>query len=376
MSVKAPARPPQPTPAPSPERPLTPIPKKWKTPAIITGPILATLAILGMYLGIKAAYGGFGHYYQLSMTIPRASQMLQVGSDVRMRGVVVGKVSTIKLVHREVELTLQMKKDHRVPTSAEAFVTLKTLLGAKFIDLRFDHYGGPFLSDGARIRESRVGPELEDALADGVNVLQAIHPEDLATVVSTLAQAAQGHGADVARGLKANSDLSQLFASTLSPQLKALHDFNVIFGALKDKGVDLNNLADAVNQGVPVYDSPQAQRDLRAALEAVVPFANNLADLLIINRADWDRMISSGDTVLGTVAAHSAGLQRLVYGLYQYVFKLSPQPFMNVGDGSGSAGFAAIIGGGGPPTLPKEICDALRQVDPALASATPLCGGA
>jgi phospholipid/cholesterol/gamma-HCH transport system substrate-binding protein len=376
MSVKAPPRQPQPHPAPSGERPLIPIPKKWKTPAIITGPILATLAILGMYLGIKAAYGGFGHYYQLNMTLPRATQMLQIGSDVRMRGVVVGKVSTIKLAHRQVEFTLQMKKDYRVPTSAEAFVTLKTLLGAKFVDLRFDHYGAPFLSNGARIRESHVGPELEDALADGVDVLQAIRPEDLATVVSTLAQAAAGHGADVARGLKANSDLSQLFASTLSPQLKALHDFNVIFGALKDKGVDLNNLADAVNQGVPVYDSPQAQRDLRAALEAVVPFANNLADLLLINRADWDRMISSGDTVLGTVAAHSAGLQRLVYGLYQYVFKLSPPTFNNVGDGSGSAGFAAIIGGGGPPTLPTEICDALRKISPDLANATPLCGGA
>jgi phospholipid/cholesterol/gamma-HCH transport system substrate-binding protein len=376
MSVKAPPRPPQPSPAPAPDRPLIPIPKKWKTPAIITGPILATLVILGMYQGIKAAYGGFGHYYQLSMTLPRASQMLQVGSDVRMRGVIVGKVTDIRLVHREVELTLQMKKDYRVPTSAEAFVTLKTLLGAKFVDLRFDRYGGPFLSDGARIRETHVGPELEDALADGVNVLQAIHPDDLATVVSTLAQAAAGHGTDVARGLKANSDLSQLFASTLSPQLKALHDFNVIFGALKDKGVDLNNLADAVNQGVPVYDSPQAQRNLRAALQAIVPFANNLADLLIINRADWDRMISSGDTVLGTVAAHSAGLQRLVYGLYQYVFKLSPRPFMNVGDGSGSAGFAAIVGGDGPPTLPAQICDALRSIDPRLASSTPLCGGA
>jgi phospholipid/cholesterol/gamma-HCH transport system substrate-binding protein len=375
MSVKAPPRPPQPTPAPSPDRPLIPVPKKWKTPAIITGPILAALAILGMYLGIKAAYGGFGHYYRVSMTLPRATQMLQVGSDVRMRGVVVGEVSQIRLVHRQVELTLQMKKDYRVPSSAEAFVTLKTLLGAKYVDLRFDRYAGPFLSDGARIRQSHVGPELEDALADGVSVLQAIRPDDLATVVGTLAQAATGHGQDVARGLEANSDLSQLFASTLDPQLKALHDFNVIFGALKDKGVDLNNLADAVNQGVPVYDSPQAQRDLRAALEAIVPFANNFADLLLINRADWDRMISSGDTVLGTVAAHAPGLRRLVYGLYQYVFKLSPSPFTEpTNDGSGSAGFAAIIGGGEHPNLQQEICTAIANI-PGFPP-TPLCGGA
>jgi virulence factor Mce-like protein len=370
MSVKAPPRTPQPAPAP-PER-LIPVPKKWKTPALITGPIIAALAILGMYLGIKAAYGGFGHYYKLNLELPRAGEMMQVGSDVRMRGVVVGKVSTIKLVNREVVLTLQMEQRYRVPSSAEAFVTLKTLLGAKFVDLRFDTYGGPFLHDGSRIRTGHIGPELEDALADGVNVLQAIRPNDLATVVSTLAQAASGHGDDVARGLKANSDLSQLFASTLSPQLKALHDFNVIFGALKDKGVDLNNLADAMNQGVPVYDSPQAQKALEQALDAIVPFSNNLADLLIINRADWDRMISSGDTVLGTIAAHDTGLRRLVYGLYQYVFKLSPPPFDNVGDGSGSAGFAAIIGGENQHGGINAICYAF-PID--VRNQIPLCNG-
>jgi phospholipid/cholesterol/gamma-HCH transport system substrate-binding protein len=366
VSVQAP---PRPAPSEQPERPLIPVPKKRKTPALITGPIVAALVIFGMYLGIKWAYGGFRHYYPLSVEFPRAGQMLAVGSDVRMRGVVVGKVSEIHLVRRQVEVTLQMDRRYRVPSSAEAFVSLKTLLGAKFIDLRVATYHAPFLKAGSQIKNGQVGPELEDALADGVNVLNAIRPNDLGTVVETLAQAARGHGDDVARGLKANSDLSTLFASTLQPQLKSLHDFNVIFGALKSKGVDLNNLADAVNQGVPVYDSPQAERYLQQALEAVTPFANNLADLLILNRADWDRMITSGDTVLGTIAAHSAGLHDLLIGLGRYVFKLSPLPFMNVGDGSGSAGFAAIVFGSDNPIA--IICDAL----PTELKTIPLCVG-
>jgi virulence factor Mce-like protein len=373
MSIKAPPRPPQPSPAPAPDRPLIPIPKKWRTPALITGPMIVALVILGMYLGIKWAYGGFGHYYSLTLEVPRAGQMTEVGTDVRMHGVVVGKVSDIELVNRNVVFTLQMERRYLVPRSAEAFVSLKTLLGAKFVDLRFPAYHGPFLRDGGHVRSGQVGPELEDALADGVNVLQAIHPDDLATVVSTLARAARGHGEDVARGLKANSDLSELFANTLSPQLKALHDFNVIFGALRDKGVDLNRLADAVNEGVPVYDSPQAERYLQSALDALVPFSNNLADLLIINRADWDKMISSGDTVLGTIAAHSPGLRDLVVGLSRYVFKLSPPPFDVPGsDGSGAAGFAALVGGDQGEAGITVLCFALPQ---ELQNVVPLCNG-
>src|ERR671937_696449 len=96
---------PRPAPSAQPERPLIPIPKKWKTPALITGPIIAALTILAMYLGIKWAYGGFRHTYPLTVELPRAGQMLEVGSDVRMRGVIVGKVSEIHLVDRTVQVT-------------------------------------------------------------------------------------------------------------------------------------------------------------------------------------------------------------------------------------------------------------------------------
>src|SRR5207245_694092 len=139
-------------PRPAPPSPRHYLPKR-RVPALIAGPLIVALVVGGLALGIKAAYGGFGHYYSLTVHLPRAAQ---------------------------------------------------------------------------------VGPELEDAIADGVNVLDAIRPGDAATVVSTLAQAARGHGQDVARGLQANSDLAQLFASTLDPQLQALHDFDVVFGALKD----------------------------------------------------------------------------------------------------------------------------------------------
>src|SRR5205823_6165949 len=103
------------------------------------------------------------------------------------------------------------------------------------------------------------------------------------------------HGEDVARNIESNAQLSTIFASTLSPQLRALRDFDVIFLALKSKAIDLNRLADMVNQGAPVYASPRAHRLLDEALKAVTPFAQNLADLLIYQKGDWDRMMNAGE---------------------------------------------------------------------------------
>src|SRR5439155_5997322 len=102
----------------------------------------------------------------LSMDVPRAGQQLLVGSDVRLHGVVVGHVESIRLVDRQARITLKIESRYRVPASADAVVSLKTLLGAKYIDLRVPSVSGPYLAAGATIRSAQVGPELEDALQD------------------------------------------------------------------------------------------------------------------------------------------------------------------------------------------------------------------
>ncbi|MFN2589795.1 MAG: MlaD family protein [Actinomycetota bacterium] len=332
---------------------------------------MVTAALAVLYAGLRWAYGGFGDYYYLSVDLPRASQQLQVGSDVRMSGVIVGQVSSIRLVDRHVRVRLQIDRQYRVPAGSEASVDLTTLLGAKFINLNFSSYSGPFLADGDRITRSHVGPELEDALADGVSVFDAIRPEDLATIVSELATGARGHGEDVARGIDANVELTRLFAKTLDPQLESLNDLSAVFGALRGSGADLNRLAEAMNEGVPVYASEAAQRELDRALRALVPFADNLADLLVLNRADWDRMISGGDKVLGAIADRPDDLRRLVLGLYQYVFKLGGDPHYR-NNGSADAGFVNFIGGNDPEETRNQFCGALP---PEIREIVPICGG-
>jgi len=60
--------------------------KRPHVPAWIIGPVV--LAAIGalVYLGVKNSYGGFDKTYNLTMTLPRAGQQLQEGSDVRLRG--------------------------------------------------------------------------------------------------------------------------------------------------------------------------------------------------------------------------------------------------------------------------------------------------
>jgi virulence factor Mce-like protein len=301
--------------------------------------------VVGSALLVKYRYGHFDDFYYVTTDMPRATQLLRTGSDVRMSGVVIGSVSDIQLVEREVQLTLQIEPQYRVPASSEAVVELKTLLGDKFVDLRYESYRPPFLQDGGSV-EGSVGPELEEVLQSGVEVLESINPDDLATIIGELATGARGHGEDVARGLDANAELSGLFARTLDSQLRGLRDFRLLFDMLKTRALDLNELAEAVNQGVPVYASERAHQDMIRVLDALVPMANHFADLLIFDEDAWDRMMDRGDLVLQTIAERPDGLHDLIHGIYRYVFKLGgPPPVAPDGSGRRMAPFANFFGG-------------------------------
>ncbi len=336
----------------------------------VGGLLFLALVSAGVYYSVSYAYGAFGDYYYLTADLDRAGQQLKVNADVRVRGVKVGKVSGIDLVDRRARLTLEIEDDYQIPKAAEAVISLKTPLGAKYIDMQFDpDTSGPFFADGDIVANARIGPELEDLLEDGVHVLDAIDPDDAANLITELARASRGHGVDVDRGFEANSDLSELFANTLDPQIEALRDFETLFGELKKKGVDLNRLADAINEGVPVYASEEAQRNLDRALRAVVPFSRDLRDLLVLDRESWDELYRTQEIVLGTIARNPEGLRDLVHGLYRYVYKLG-QPiddFFLLPDHSAGAGFTNFIGGdeegGGEPGSGeiKQVCKAFPK---------------
>ena len=75
----------------------------------IVGPVLVAVLAAGMYFGLKARYGDYGHYTYAKVDLPRAGQLVHTGTDVRLRGVVIGSVSDIQLVGRDAQLTLRSR---------------------------------------------------------------------------------------------------------------------------------------------------------------------------------------------------------------------------------------------------------------------------
>src|SRR5438105_5602165 len=245
--------------------------------------LFASLTVFGVYLGS----GKLSPKYRLRARFTTAGQGLQNGSDVKIHGINVGLVTTVHLVNGEAEVHMALHQGENVPTNSSATIRPKTLFGEKFVDIDPgpNEAKGPFLKNNGYIKQTTGGFELEQVLTDLYPILQAVRPEDITTLLDTLAQAGQGlapqinrqiaafqqlpdinvaHDADTRELLDLQPKLSYSRANRAPDLVSAARDLNVALPDLNARGDELSTVLDQASR---------LSTDLAELLEANRPFS-------------------------------------------------------------------------------------------------------
>ncbi|MEE4544202.1 MCE family protein [Streptomyces sp. V4-01] len=152
---------------------------------------------------------------------------MHLGADVKVRGVVVGRVESIHADGAGARLTLALDPGqlHRIPAGVTAQMLPTTLFGARFVALvppAGATPGGPTLAAHAVIPQDRSGDavELQQVLDHVMPLLTAVQPQKLAATLDAVATALDG------RGTQLGTTLVQLdgYLRRLNPELPALND--------------------------------------------------------------------------------------------------------------------------------------------------------
>ncbi|GAA2583216.1 MCE family protein [Actinomadura fulvescens] len=97
-----------------------------------------------------------------------------VGSDVRVLGVKVGTIESVKPEPSRVKVTLKVDESVEIPANAGALVIAPSVVADRYIQLTPAYTGGPRLADGAVIPGERTGTPVEiDTLYGTVKKLAA-----------------------------------------------------------------------------------------------------------------------------------------------------------------------------------------------------------
>jgi phospholipid/cholesterol/gamma-HCH transport system substrate-binding protein len=195
--------------------------------------VVVVLATTVLALTIANAQGGRVHSYKARFT--DASGLLP-DDDVRIAGVVVGRVQDVRIVDRnQAEVTFGVAAGQPVPASAEAVINYRNLVGQRY--LQIETGTGPVgerLEPGATIPVQRTrGPLNLTVLFNGFRPLfTALDPEQVNTLSFEIVQTLQGQGGTVRSLLAATSSLTDTVADRDEVVGQVVDNLTVVLGTL------------------------------------------------------------------------------------------------------------------------------------------------
>lgn len=277
--------------------------------------VIALLLIAAFGYGLWLFLSGrFKPGFEVEATFARAGQLLRSGSDVKLRGVLVGSVSDIEVARSgKATITMLIFPDQEIPANVGAAIRAKTLFGEKFIELRQPEEMAPEnLSEGDSIPESRTIPpfEVETILEKGVPVLNAIDPEAFGASLHALAEGFVGNEEALRRATLSSEKLLTETERTLPNLERNLVHLKNFAAALDETDDDFLKALDGLSAvGEAIRSNPEA---LRATVSGLVPLATDLGDILTARERDLADIAGKGRAVLEEVGKRATNLPNIV----------------------------------------------------------------
>ncbi|WP_213576053.1 MCE family protein [Rhodococcus sp. USK13] len=163
----------------------------------LLGMCLIVLMAIATAVSVGIYRGSFSSTVPVTLYSARSGLMLEPGSDIKMRDVVVGRVSKVQLVDDQAEITMHIDESRTsaIPENITAVIDPTTLFGRKFVTLvQPEHPSSSTLSAGSVVQGTAVATEVNDLLDSLVTVLRTVEPQKVNATLSALSTSLQGRG--------------------------------------------------------------------------------------------------------------------------------------------------------------------------------------
>ena len=315
-----------------------------RTFRILAGIVTLILLMSATVFGVSAANGALRDVYHLNASFASAGQGLITQSDVKIHGVNIGRVNGVKLRNGRALVRIEIDSDEKIPVDAKATIRPKTLFGEKFVDIDpGENEGkGPFLENEDTIKRTVGGFELEKILTDLYPILQVVTPEELNTVLHTLAAGGVGLGRTANRVLDNFQKLTEVQAAHSADTQQFLDDFALLSGELADSADDLIAGAKDLNSALPVLN--QRGDELAVFLDQAARLSGDVADILEANKPFLEKAVTEGGKTIQALSDNRSRLGPTVKGLREFFQVLSEAGRIPRGDGTMMAAVKLVFG--------------------------------
>ena len=268
-------------------------------------------------LSLQAYNKAFTPVTKVDLDITASGQQLLPGSDVKVRGLLVGEVRSITSDGSKatIHMALRPSDARRLPANVTAVILPKTVFGEKFVDLRIPSdpsdvsLAAAPRGDGnvptIGLDRSKPALELSRVLTNILPLLRSVNPQELSMTLSAIASALEGRG--------------EKLGETLELLDRYLIEFNPNIDVLKQ---DITALADVAT----TYDAA-APDLLRVLNNLIVTSRTIVAEKQTIETflSDVTSVANKTNSLLQRSATNLIQVNKVNRGLLALLARYSPE---------------------------------------------------
>ncbi|MGW0735356.1 MCE family protein [Streptomyces sp. NPDC002851] len=220
---------------------------------------------------------------------------LEEGDDIRVAGVRVGEVESIRIHKRtQAEVSFSVSRDRPLFTSTGAVIRYRSLVGQRYIALTEGAGNGTRLKPGGRIPLSRTEPALDlNALLNGFKPLfAALSPKDVNQLATEIIKTLQGEGGTVNSLLAHTASLTSTLADRDKLIGSVIDNLNTVLKTVNKRSTRFSDLIGQLQRLIsglsadrkPIGDSLAGINGLTEATSGLLkdarpPLKNDIAEL-------------------------------------------------------------------------------------------------
>jgi phospholipid/cholesterol/gamma-HCH transport system substrate-binding protein len=239
---------------------------------------------------------------------------IKSGSDVRVSGLSVGRVSSVKLDGTKVLVKFTVDDNIELGDRTEASIKTETVLGTKMLEIT--PRGDGKLSGTIPIERTRSPYDLPTALGDLTSTISALDTTKLSSALTTLANTFKDTPPDLKVALEGVARFSEVLDTRDAQLRNLLGDANKVTAVLGKRSDQIAKLV--VNANALLAELLTQRNSVDALMTNLTAASRQISGLVSDNRTQLKPALDKLNGVLGILDNRKQELQRTLYLLRRY----------------------------------------------------------
>jgi phospholipid/cholesterol/gamma-HCH transport system substrate-binding protein len=239
---------------------------------------------------------------------------IKSGSDVRVSGLSVGRVSGVKLEGTKVLVTFTVDDDVALGDRTEASIKTETVLGTKMLEIT--PRGDGKLTGAIPVERTRSPYDLPTALGDLTSTISALDTTKLSSALTTLADTFKDTPPDLKVALEGVAQFSSTLDDRDAKLRNLLANANKVTAVLAKRSDQIASLV--VNANALLAELLTQRNSVDALMTDLTAAARQISGLVADNRVQLKPALDKLNGVLGILDNRKQQLQRTFWLLRRY----------------------------------------------------------